>query len=55
MSPADTTFRFDPPAISLSPAIRWVLVRAFGPPEVALEEPEGLATAALAGQLGVAP
>ncbi|MGE0639818.1 MAG: nucleotidyltransferase family protein [Thermoanaerobaculia bacterium] len=55
MSPADTTFRFDPPAISLSPAIRWVLVRAFGPPEVALEEPEGLATAALAGRLGVAP
>ena len=55
MSASAAPFRFDPPAVDLTPALRWILSRAFGPAELAAEEPEGLSTAALANSLGLAP
>lgn len=47
-------FRFDPPPVELSPGLRWVLARAFGPAEAAVEETEGAVTAKLAVDLSLA-
>ncbi|MEZ5312295.1 MAG: nucleotidyltransferase family protein [Thermoanaerobaculia bacterium] len=55
MSAATNSFRFDPPAVAVTPELRWVLARAFGPPELAVRETEGLATTVLAARLGLAP
>jgi hypothetical protein len=48
-------FRFDPPPVEISPELGWVLARAFGPAELEVEEPRGVAAVELAARLGLAP
>ncbi len=54
MSPEAPAFRFRPPAAAVTPALRWVLARAFGPEGQAVEEPPAEAALALATALSLA-
>ncbi len=44
--------RFDPPALPLTPAVRWMLLRAFGPPGAALGAVGAVGAAGAAGAAG---
>lgn len=54
MSPDIPAFRFRPPAAESTPALRWVLARAFGPEEVEVEEPAAEEALTLANGLALA-
>ncbi len=47
-------FRFDPPATPVTPALRWVLARAYAASDTALVETEGEAAVALAQSFSIA-
>ena len=47
-------FRFDPPATPVTPALRWVVARAYAAGDTALVETEGGAAVALAQALSIA-
>ncbi len=47
-------FRFDPPEVAPTPALRWVLARAYAARDTALAETEGDAAAELALRFGLA-
>ncbi len=47
-------FRFDPPEVAVTPALRWVLTRAYAAPDMGLAEIEGDAAAELALRFGLA-
>ncbi len=49
-----TGFRFDPPEVAASPALRWVLARAYASGDTALGETEGGAAVELAQHLALA-
>ena len=44
------TFRFDPPEVPVTPALRWVLARAYAAGDTALVETGGEAAVALAAE-----
>lgn len=47
--------RFKPPPLELSIDLRWLLMRAFGPPGQAVDRPDGDNTGRLARESGLAP
>ncbi len=47
-------FRFAPPDVAMTPALRWVLARAYAAADTAMDETEGGAAVALAQRLGLA-
>ncbi len=47
-------FRFAPPDVAMTPALRWVLARAYAAADTAMAETEGGAAVALAQRLGLA-
>ncbi len=51
---AETSFRFEPPEVAASPALRWVLARAYAAGDTALAETEGAAAVVLARELSLA-
>jgi hypothetical protein len=48
-------FRFDPPRLAVTPEIRWLLLRAFGPPEAECPPPDAAAAVERAQRCGLAP